>query len=157
MEGLAGERRSVTSALLAAQGGRENRKPAMRAVFVTRADSQASLLHSHIPLLCRLASGEGEGGGVVRLVQLPKGSEVRLADALGIARAGFVGLLEGAPEEVVAGLMEVVEKYVLPVRVPWLEEERGVGEYRAVNVKVVKTYATMQEKGKGKVKSSTPA
>jgi len=130
----------------------------MRAVFVTRADSQASLLHSHIPLLCGLASGEGEGGGVVRLVQLPKGSEARLADALGIARAGFVGLLEGAPEEVVAGLMEVVEEYVLPVRVPWLEEERrGVGEYRAVNVKVVKTYATVQEKGGGKVKSSAPA
>ena len=134
-----------------------NRKPAMRAVFVTRADSQASMLHSHIPLLCRLASGEGESGGVVRLVQLPRGSEARLADALGIARAGFVGLLEGAPEDVVARLMEVVERCVLPVQVPWLEEKRGAGEYRAVNVKVVKTYATVQEKGKGKVKESVPA
>ncbi|KAG0643564.1 hypothetical protein HOY80DRAFT_879959 [Tuber brumale] len=157
LEGLAGERRPVAFAPPATQGGKENRKPAMRAVFVTRADPQASLLHSHIPLLCALASGEGEGGGSVRLVQLPRGSEARLADALGVARAGFVGLLEGAPEDVVAGLMEVVERYVLPVRVPWLQERGMVGGYRAVNVKVVKTYATVHGKGKGGVKSSAPA
>jgi len=152
-----GERRSAAFAPPAAQEGKGNRKPAMRAVFVTRADSQASMLHSHIPLLCGLASGEEESGGVVRLVQLPRGSEAKLADALGIARAGFVGLLEGAPEEAVAGLMEVVEKNVPPIQVPWLEEERGAGDYRAVNVKVVKTYATVQERGKGKVKRSVPA
>jgi len=138
----------------ATQVGKENRKPAMRVVFVTRVDPQASLLHSHIPLLCALASGEGEGGEIVRLVQLPRGSEARLADALGVARAGFVGLLGGAPEEVVAGLMEVVERYVPPVRVPWLQEQGMAGGYRAVNVNVAKTYATMHGKRKRKVKSA---
>ncbi|CUS13738.1 unnamed protein product [Tuber aestivum] len=154
LEGLAGERRPPAFAPPVAQGERESRKPAMRAVFVTRADSQALLLHSHIPLLCGLASGEGGGGVVVRLVQLPRGSEARLADALGIVRAGFVGLLEGAPEELVAGLMEVVERYVLPVRVPWLDEQGGVREYKPVNVKVAKTYATVQGKRKRKGKGS---
>ncbi|PUU77325.1 hypothetical protein B9Z19DRAFT_1086427, partial [Tuber borchii] len=71
LEGLAGERRSVAFAPPAAQEGKENRKPAMRAVFVTRADSQASLLHSHIPLLCGLASGRGKVEGLDRRLGWP--------------------------------------------------------------------------------------
>ncbi|RPA96028.1 hypothetical protein L873DRAFT_1829638 [Choiromyces venosus 120613-1] len=157
LEGLAGERRPA--AFPPSPSPTENaklKKPKMKALFVTRADSQSSLLHSHIPLLCSLASGDGED--VVRLVQLPRGAEARVADALGIARAGFVGLLEGAPEEVVGGLMEVVRGCVGRVKVPWLEE--GEREHMGVDIKVVKTFATVQEKGKGKgkeVKGSAPA
>lgn len=127
------------------------RRP-MGAVFVCRADSQPPQLHSHFPVLCGLAEGKGKevGGHPVRLVQLPKGANARLAASLGIPRVGFLGIMEGAPGS--SPLMSFLDRTVPPVRIPWLD--RGF-EYRRAKIKAMKTTTSITARKKKQDKQST--
>ena len=66
----------------------------------------ASLLHPDVP--------------ATRLVPLSPTAEARIAAALGLPRAGVVGIMEGAPGS--GPLVEYVRQHVQPVEVPWIQE-----------------------------------
>lgn len=115
-------------------------KPRLLAVFVCRSDSQPSQLHSHLPVLCNIAS-RSSPEHTVRLVQLPRGAEARLTSSLAVPRVGFLGLMEGAPGSTL--LQSFLEEKVLAVRVPWLEGSLG---YRPTVIRAMKTIAPPAKK-----------
>lgn len=120
---------------MAAQKPLTRTNPRILAVFVCRSDSQPSQLHAHFPLLCNVASRPFPERPV-RLVQLPKGAEVRLAASLAIPQAGFLGLMEGAPG--LSSLLRFLDEKVPAVKVPWLGGSLG---YQTTSVKAMKTIA----------------
>ncbi|KAH0538144.1 hypothetical protein FGG08_005252 [Glutinoglossum americanum] len=107
------------------------RKPLV-AVFVSRS-SQPALLHAHLPLLTVTASLSHPRKPPIALVTLPKGSEARLASALGMPRVGVVGLSEGAPGS--TALVEYVRESVKSVAADWLD---GGNRWRGTEIKVLK-------------------
>lgn len=56
----------------------------------------------------------------MKLVALPKGSDAKLAAAMGLPSAGCLGILKGAPGSEV--LCESIGTKVSPVQVQWLPE-----------------------------------
>ncbi|KAG9243507.1 hypothetical protein BJ878DRAFT_510378 [Calycina marina] len=104
------------------------------AVFVTRT-SESPALHEHLPQLIVTASLACTTSSPTRLVQLPEGSEDRLAQALGIPRVSFLGLLEGAPHS--TSLLDLVREAVAPIEIPSL---KGV-EYLPVKINAIQTTA----------------
>lgn len=65
----------------------------LAAVFVGR--STLSPAHyAHIPQLVELASKSRDPGQEIRLIQLSKGAEARLAKVLNVPRVGIVGLMD---------------------------------------------------------------
>lgn len=115
-------------------------KPRLLAVFVCRSDSQPSQLHSHLPVLCNIAS-RSSPEHTVRLVQLPKGAEARLAISLAIPQVGFLGLMEGAPGS--TSLLHFLEEKVPAIEVPWLEGYLG---YQPTVIRAMKTIAPPTKK-----------
>lgn len=88
--------------------------------------SRNDLIYAHLPLMSRTASTLRPRLAATRLVPLNPTAETRIAAALGLPRAGVVGVLEGAPgSELLAGY---VRQHVQPVEVPWIEEATR-GEY----------------------------
>lgn len=77
----------------------------------------------------------------MRLVQLPRGAEARLAASLVIPQVGFLGLIEGAPGSTL--LLRFLEEKVPVVKVPWLE---GLIGYQPTVVRAMKTVAPPQSK-----------
>lgn len=126
----------------ASSAGEAPSSPRLVAVFVCRSDSQPSQLHTHLPLLCNIAS-RSSPKRIVRLVQLPKGMEARLAASLAIPQVGFLGLIEGAPGS--ASLLRFLEENVPAVKVPWLEDSL---EYQPTTVRAMKTIAPPSHKKK---------
>ncbi|KAH6712036.1 hypothetical protein DL95DRAFT_426255 [Leptodontidium sp. 2 PMI_412] len=114
------------------------------AIFVPRS-SQPSILHSHLPQLIATASLAHPSLPATRLVQLPKGCDARLCDALGLPRVSFIAILEGAPHS--KALMELVREHVPEIDVPWLREVREQ-KYLSVKVNAVQTFAPVVEKEK---------
>lgn len=112
------------------------------AVFVSR-HSQPSILHAHLPQLVATASLAYPESPATRLIQLPRGSEERLCEALGLPRVSFIGLAEGAPHS--GSLVDLIRGCVSPVEVPWLVEAKEA-EYLPVKINSIETFAPVVKK-----------
>ncbi|KAI5811244.1 hypothetical protein DFH27DRAFT_605350 [Peziza echinospora] len=90
------------------------------AIFLTRADSQPTPLHAHLPVLTYIASASSPNPTL--LIPLPRGASARLQSALALPSVNFIGLLSTLPETGIAGeLLQLVRRIVKPITVPWLE------------------------------------
>ncbi|KAH8758131.1 hypothetical protein BGZ57DRAFT_771579 [Hyaloscypha finlandica] len=91
------------------------------AIFVTQA-SQPPILRAHLPQLVTTASLANPELPATRLVQLPKGCEARLSEALALPRVSFIGILDGAPHS--KSLVDLARECVPVIEIPWLEEAK---------------------------------
>jgi len=112
------------------------------AIFVPMSTHPA-VLHAHLPQLIFTASLAHPSLPSTRLVQLPKGSDARLCDALGLPRVSIIGILEGAPHS--NALIDVVRKTVPKIDVPWLKEMREE-KYLKVKVNAIETFTPVVAK-----------
>uniref|UniRef100_A0A060T734 ARAD1B19932p n=1 Tax=Blastobotrys adeninivorans TaxID=409370 RepID=A0A060T734_BLAAD len=115
-------------------------------VFVPRSDI-APVLSGHFPVLCAVASIRAP----VKLIQLPKGSLSRIANAVGDDSCmGIVGLRtgEGTDIEGFKELSDLVNQ-VAQVNIPWLRSIMSTG-FKKPNIKGLKTTAPMKKGGKKK-------
>lgn len=91
-----------------------------------------NLVYSHLPLLCYTSSANQEDKAQqTRLVLLDPSSERNLAAAMGLPRAGVVGVFDDAPGA--GSLLEYVRENVDPVKIPWLEKALS-GQWMGMNV-----------------------
>ena len=114
----------------------------LSAIFVCRS-SQSTILNEHLPQLVTTASLAQPEFPATRLVELPKGSDKRLCEALGISRVSFVGILEGAPHS--KSLVERVRECVPVVEIPWLREITEL-RYLPVKINAIGTFAPVAKK-----------
>ena len=117
----------------------------LAAVFVPR-EGHPSILHAHLPILCKVASMAFPQSLSTRLVWLPKGAEERLASALRLPRVGIVGIVEAAPGS--ASVIDYVRQHVRAVEVPWVELAKS-GVYLPVKIKTIQTTTPVNSKSKG--------
>ncbi|THZ09746.1 hypothetical protein D6C95_01054 [Aureobasidium pullulans] len=102
----------------------------MGVVFLTK--PKDNLVYAHLPLLCYASSGaEKEKSQHTRLVLLDPACERTIATAMGLPRAGVVGLFDDAPGA--APLLEYIRDNVALVEVPWLEQALS-GKWMGINV-----------------------
>lgn len=96
----------------------------------------SELLWERLPILVHSYSAGKANSPPVRLVPLPRGSEVRLSQAIGIPRAGMIGIARDAPGT--DQLIDLVRNLVDPIVVPWLKDI-DQGNYRPTmtNVKTM--------------------
>lgn len=123
-----------------------DKKEHMSVLFTTRHPTPP--LTSYLPMLAYTASLAHLDKEATRLVVLPPKSEARLCEALGIARAGFIGLLEGdavGTKALVEFLREKVPK-IEPGK--WLEE--GVKSYNETRINAYQVPAPVLQKDKDK-------
>jgi ribonuclease P/MRP protein subunit POP3 len=118
--------------------------PHFSAIFVP-ASSPPSIIHAHLPMLIFTASLAHPNLPPTRLVTLPKGSESRLCEALGLPRVSFIGILENAPHS--KGLIELVRGSVPEIEIPWLTEAKR-GEYLGVKINAIETFVGAGKKEK---------
>jgi ribonuclease P/MRP protein subunit POP3 len=90
-----------------------------------------NLVYSHLPLLCYTSSTQKDKTQHTRLVLLDPSCERIIATAMGLPRAGVIGVLEDAPGA--SPLIEYVRENVDPVEVPWLEKALS-GQWMGMNV-----------------------
>ena len=114
----------------------------LAAIFVPHSD-QLAMLYAHIPLLAKLTSSAFATLPPTRLVVLPKGAEQKLGSALGIPRAGLIGLHRDAPES--AALMDFVKQKVPEIEASWVEEV-AAGSYLPVKILETETSAPIGQK-----------
>ncbi|TGO56258.1 hypothetical protein BCON_0080g00160 [Botryotinia convoluta] len=91
------------------------------AIFVARSN-QHPIFDSHLPQLLNTASKAYSTKPSTRLVQLPKGSETRIAAALGLPRVSFLGILDDAPNS--KALVDLIRDCVGEIEIPWLNEAK---------------------------------
>lgn len=116
-------------------------------IFVPKS-SQPSILHTHLPQLVATASLAHPALPAIRLVQLKISSDARICEALGLPRASFIGIMEGAPYS--KSLVELVRECVPEIEVPWLREMKK-GDYLPVKINTIETFApAAKEKEKKK-------
>jgi len=91
-----------------------------------------SLVYSHLPLLCYTSSAtQKDKAQRTRLVLLDSSYERTIATAMGLPRAGVIGVFDDAPGAL--SLLEYVRENVDPVEVPWLEKALS-GQWMGMNV-----------------------
>lgn len=112
------------------------------AIFVPQS-SQPAILQAHLPQAIVTASLVHPQLPATRLVQLPRNSEARLSEALGLPRVSFVGILEGAAHT--KALMGLVLEYVPKIEIPWLKEI-GTSTYLPVKINAIETVAPINTK-----------
>jgi ribonuclease P/MRP protein subunit POP3 len=66
-----------------------------------------------------------------------------VCQALGLPRASFIGLVEGAPHA--GSLVDVIRRSVPEIEVPWLEEVKK-STYLPVKINAIKTFASVPKK-----------
>ena len=131
------------------------RLPAARpvaAVFVP-SHGHPTIVHDHLPMLCKTASLATPSSLPVRLVFLSKDAEERLASSLKIPRVGPIGLLEDAPGS--APLINYVREMVPALEVPWLHKMIA-GIYIPVEIKAIHTTAPIEPKAKRNQRKGPP-
>jgi len=111
------------------------------AIFVLRS-SQPTILHAHLPQLISTASLAYPGHPPTRLVQLPKGCDERVGEALGLPRASFIGLLEGAPHS--EALVDLIRQCVEAIEIPWVKETK----YLPVKINTIETTVGERKKAR---------
>ncbi|KAI5208976.1 hypothetical protein E4T39_01087 [Aureobasidium subglaciale] len=80
-----------------------------------------NLVYAHLPLLCYTSSVKyKEKAQQTRLVLLDSSCERTIAAAMGLPRAGVIGVFDDAPGSV--SLLAYVRDNVVPIEVPWLEK-----------------------------------
>jgi hypothetical protein len=112
------------------------------AIFVPRS-SQPPILHSHLPQLVATASAANPELPATRLVQLPKGCEARLSEALRLPRVSFIGLLDGAPHS--KSLVDTVREGVPVIEIPWLEEAKK-SVYLPLKINAIESFVPVAKK-----------
>lgn len=91
-----------------------------------------NLVYGHLPLLCYTTScAQKNKAQCIRLVLLDPSCERTIATAMGLSRAGAIGVFDNAPGA--APLLEYVRDNVDPVEVPWLEKALS-GQWMGINV-----------------------
>lgn len=91
-----------------------------------------NLVYSHLPLLCYTSSAtQKDKVQRTRLVLLDSSCERIIATAMGLPRAGVIGLFDDAPGAL--SLLEYVRENVDPIEVPWLEKALS-GQWMGMNV-----------------------
>jgi hypothetical protein len=116
------------------------------AIFVPRS-SQPPILHAHLPQLVVTASLAHPELPVTRLVQLPKGCEARLSEALGLPRVSFIGILDGAPHS--KSLVDLVRGCVPEIEIPWLTEAKK-SVYLPVKINAIESFVPVVAQKKQK-------
>jgi hypothetical protein len=116
------------------------------AIFVPRS-SQPPILHAHLPQLVVTASLAHPELPVTRLVQLPKGCDARLSEALGLPRVSFIGILEGAPHS--KSLVDLVRECVPEIEIPWLAEAKK-SVYLPVKINAIESFVPVLAQKKQK-------
>jgi hypothetical protein len=116
------------------------------AIFVPRA-SQPPILHAHLPQLVVTASLAHPELSVTRLVQLPKGCDARLSEALGLPRVSFIGILDGAPHS--KSLVDLVRGCVPEIEIPWLAEAKK-SVYLPVKINAIESFVPVVAQKKQK-------
>lgn len=111
------------------------------AIFVCRS-SQPTILNEHLPQLVATASLAYPELPPIRLVELPKGSDARLCEALGIPRVSFIGILEGAPHS--KALADLIRESVPEVEIPWLQQAKD-SKYLPVKINAIETFSPMKK------------
>ncbi|KAF7944048.1 hypothetical protein EAE96_010458 [Botrytis aclada] len=96
-------------------------QPHFSVIFVARSN-QHPIFNSHLPQILDTASKAYPTQPSTRLVQLPKGSETRIAAALGLPRVSFLGILEDAPNS--KALVDLIRDCVGEIEIPWLNEAK---------------------------------
>ncbi|CAD6444907.1 9c8925b4-2850-48a5-b9be-cb44fb5fa038 [Sclerotinia trifoliorum] len=109
--------------------------PHFSAIFVTRSD-QPPILNSHLPQIIATASKAHPTKPSTRLVQVPKGSETRIAAALGLPRVSFLGILDDAPNS--KALIDLIRDCVEEIQIPWLDEAKKA-EYLETKINSIQT------------------
>lgn len=109
--------------------------PTFSAIFVSR-HSQPSILHDHLPQLLATASLGHPESPAIRLVQLPKGSEERLCEALRLPRVSHIGLFEGAPHS--KSLIDLIRDCVSTIEIPWMKATEA--KYLPVKINSTETF-----------------
>lgn len=101
------------------------------AIFLTNANSNY-LPYSPLPTLTALASAARPSSPAIRLIQLRSNAEAKICEALGLPRAGIVGVFEDAP-----GARPLVERVreIEAVDVPWTREV-SAGQWLGTNISV---------------------
>lgn len=118
----------------------------MSILFTTRQPTPP--LTSYLPSLAYTASLAHQDKEATRVVVLPLKAETRICEALGIARAGFIGLLEGDAISTKA-LVEFVREKVPKIEPgKWLED--GVKSYLETRINAYQVPAPMLQKDKGR-------
>jgi hypothetical protein len=112
------------------------------AIFVPRS-SQPPILHAHLPQLVVTASLANPELPATRLVQLPKGCDARLSEALGLPRFSFIGLLDGAPHS--KSLVDIVRESVPEIEIPWLKEAKK-SVYMPVKINAIESFVPVAQK-----------
>ncbi|KAI9641473.1 RNase P and RNase MRP subunit [Ciborinia camelliae] len=105
------------------------------AIFVARSN-QPSILNAHLPQIIATASKAHPANPSTRLVQLPKGSETRIAAALGLPRVSFLGILDDAPRS--KALIDLIRNSVEEIDIPWLDEAKKA-EYLETKINSIQT------------------
>lgn len=114
----------------------------LAAVFITR-PSLPPILAAHLHLLLETSSFLNPILPSTRLITLPKNSEKRLCDALGVPRAGFIGIMHHAPNAL--ALLDFCFANVPEIQVgEWLKSVKEV--YMPVKINAVEIAAPPQEK-----------
>ncbi|KAG9952297.1 hypothetical protein KCU85_g2097, partial [Aureobasidium melanogenum] len=91
-----------------------------------------NLVYAHLPLLCYTASyAQKNKAQCTRLVLLDPSCERTIAAAMGLPRAGVIGVFDNAPGA--APLLEYVRDNVDPVEVLWLNKALS-GQWMGINV-----------------------
>jgi hypothetical protein len=111
------------------------------AIFVCRS-SQPAILNDHLPQLVTTASLAHPGLPATRLVELPKGSDARLSDALGLPRVSFIGIIEDAPQS--KSLVDLVRECVPEVEIPWLQQAKE-SKYLPVKINAIEKFSTVMK------------
>lgn len=114
------------------------------AIFTTH-QIPKSTFSAHLPQLIYTASLAQPDLPAIRLVKLPEGCDAQLCKALGLPRASFIGLLDGAPHA--DALLKLVLESIAEVKVPWLEQA-GKGEYLPTKINAIETFAPFATKEK---------
>jgi len=127
-------------------------RPLIKFVFVCRADIDPPLLVAHLPHLVAACNScvhaqatSGESSNVVKVVPLPKGAELSLAEAIGFRRAAVLALESTTPN------LSNLDSYLpsIPTLVaPWLATASGLScsSFVPTHVKQILTCAPVDMK-----------
>ncbi|KAI3337479.1 hypothetical protein HD806DRAFT_529044 [Xylariaceae sp. AK1471] len=115
-------------------------------IFVARS-GQPNALSSHLPRMVAGASKSHPSQPPTRLVELPRASEGRLSESLGIPRVSCIGICADAPNS--KALVDFIRSHVPIIEVPWLQEA-SQGEYRVTKINAIETVVGARKKIKDK-------
>lgn len=108
----------------------------LKYLFVCRADVDPPLLVDHLPHLVA-ACNSGGARNTLKIVPLPKGAELALAQKLGIRRVTTLGVDNSFPDLSLTALLEPVTA----LTVPWLAHSEPTQSLLPAHIKQVRTSA----------------